>query len=134
VGRDPATLEKTSAVLVRMPGGTGRVMGDPELGAAPPLEGDVATIASGLRAYADLGVAEVQLVVDPIDLVEADPIALARRLSILDQADIRAFAICDAPAIPERAGKAIQNVIHGADGFIAADADGLLQLDVAPLR
>ena len=35
---------------------------------------------------------------------EADPIALARRLSILDQADIRTFAICDAPAIPERAG------------------------------
>ena len=75
VGRDPATLQKTSAVLVRMPGGRGRVMGDPELGAAPPLEGDTATIARGLREYADLGLAEVQLVVDPITVESIQALA-----------------------------------------------------------
>jgi alkanesulfonate monooxygenase SsuD/methylene tetrahydromethanopterin reductase-like flavin-dependent oxidoreductase (luciferase family) len=83
VGRDPATLEKTSAVLVRMPGGGGRVMGDPELGAAPPLEGDVATIARGLHAYAELGLAEVQLVVDPITVGSIQ--ALAPVLAALDR-------------------------------------------------
>jgi alkanesulfonate monooxygenase SsuD/methylene tetrahydromethanopterin reductase-like flavin-dependent oxidoreductase (luciferase family) len=74
VGRDPATLEKTSAVLVRLPGGTGRLTKYDETAAsAPPLEGSPAQIADGLRAYAALGLAEVQLVVDPItqDSIEA---------------------------------------------------------------
>jgi probable F420-dependent oxidoreductase len=66
VGRDPAEIERTCAVLVRMPGGTGRVMGDTTQAAIPPLEGSAAAVASRLREYADLGVAEVQLVVDPI--------------------------------------------------------------------
>ena len=83
VGRDPATLEKTSAVLVRLPSGSGRVMGDPELGAAPPLEGDSATIARRLRDYADLGLAEVQLVVDPITVESIQ--ALAPVLAELDR-------------------------------------------------
>jgi probable F420-dependent oxidoreductase len=66
VGRDPQTLEKTSAVLVRLEGGTGRIMGERASMSAPPLEGSMAAIADGLRAYAALGLAEVQLVVDPI--------------------------------------------------------------------
>ena len=66
VGRDPAEIEKTSAVLVRMPGGTGRVMGDTSQSAIPPVQGTPAEIAARLREYADLGLAEVQLVVDPI--------------------------------------------------------------------
>ena len=67
VGRDPATLEKTSAVLVGMPGGAGRLTKYDVEGAGPaPLEGSPAAIADGLRAYAALGLAEVQLVVDPI--------------------------------------------------------------------
>jgi alkanesulfonate monooxygenase SsuD/methylene tetrahydromethanopterin reductase-like flavin-dependent oxidoreductase (luciferase family) len=67
-GRDPATLEKTSAVLVRMQGGGGRVMGDTSSASIPPLEGSPAQIAAGLRQYAALGLAEVQLVVDPITI------------------------------------------------------------------
>jgi probable F420-dependent oxidoreductase len=66
VGRDPGEVERTCAVLVRMPGGTGRVMGDTTQARIPPLEGSPAAVASRLREYADLGVAEVQLVVDPI--------------------------------------------------------------------
>jgi alkanesulfonate monooxygenase SsuD/methylene tetrahydromethanopterin reductase-like flavin-dependent oxidoreductase (luciferase family) len=66
VGRDPGTLEKTSAVLVRLEGGAGRIMGERAAAPIPPLEGSMAAIADGLRAYAALGLAEVQLVVDPI--------------------------------------------------------------------
>jgi alkanesulfonate monooxygenase SsuD/methylene tetrahydromethanopterin reductase-like flavin-dependent oxidoreductase (luciferase family) len=68
VGRDPATLEKTSAVLVRMAGGAGRVMGDTSSATIPALEGSSSQIADALRAYAELGLAEVQLVVDPITI------------------------------------------------------------------
>ena len=65
VGRDPATLEKTSAVFVRLPGGTGRLTKYDENDVAP-LQGSSREISDGLREYADLGLAEVQLVVDPI--------------------------------------------------------------------
>ena len=83
VGRDPTTLEKTSAVLVRMSGGAGRVMGDTSQSDVAPLEGDTATIARGLRDYADLGLAEVQLVVDPITIESIT--ALAPVLAALDR-------------------------------------------------
>jgi hypothetical protein len=66
VGREPAEVERTAAVLVRLPGGTGRVMGDTTQAEIPPLRGTPVEIAKRLREYADLGVAEVQLVVDPI--------------------------------------------------------------------
>jgi alkanesulfonate monooxygenase SsuD/methylene tetrahydromethanopterin reductase-like flavin-dependent oxidoreductase (luciferase family) len=83
VGRDPATLEKTSAVLVRLQGGAGRVMGDTSSASTPPLEGSPSEIAAGLREYADLGLAEVQLVVDPITLDSIH--ALAPVLAELDR-------------------------------------------------
>jgi probable F420-dependent oxidoreductase len=84
VGRDPATLEKTSAVLVRMPGGTGRVMGDTTQKDVPPIEGSPSEIAARLREYAALGLAEVQLVVDPITIQSIR--ALAPVLAELDRA------------------------------------------------
>ena len=82
VGRDPATLEKTTAVLVRMPGGTGRVMGDTSQKDVPPVEGSPAEIAQRLREYATLGLAEVQLVVDPITIESIE--GLAPVLAALD--------------------------------------------------
>ncbi|HEY7522047.1 MAG TPA: LLM class flavin-dependent oxidoreductase [Candidatus Limnocylindrales bacterium] len=67
VGRDPAQVERTVAVQVQLPGGSGRVMGDDASGEAPkPLTGSAETIAAALRAYADEGIGHVQLVVDPI--------------------------------------------------------------------
>ena len=75
VGRDPSEVERTAAVLVRMPGGGGRVMGDTVAGAMGPLQGPPEVIAEGLRAYAALGVAEVQLVVDPITLESIEGLA-----------------------------------------------------------
>jgi alkanesulfonate monooxygenase SsuD/methylene tetrahydromethanopterin reductase-like flavin-dependent oxidoreductase (luciferase family) len=83
VGRDPVTLEKTNAVLVRVPGGSGRVMGDTSQSAITPLEGDTQTIANRLRDYAALGIAEVQLVVDPITIESIQ--ALAPVLADLDR-------------------------------------------------
>jgi probable F420-dependent oxidoreductase len=82
-GRDPAHIERTVAVLVRMPGGAGRTMGDTdERQQVAPLEGDAETIAEGLRAYAREGIGHVQLVVDPIS--EASVAALAPALQLLD--------------------------------------------------
>ena len=84
VGRDPATLEKTSAVFVGMPGAAGRLTKyDAQEAAAPALEGSPAAIADGLRAYADLGLAEVQLVVDPNTIESIH--ALAPVLAELDR-------------------------------------------------
>jgi alkanesulfonate monooxygenase SsuD/methylene tetrahydromethanopterin reductase-like flavin-dependent oxidoreductase (luciferase family) len=75
VGRDPAAIERTVAVFVQLPGGTGRrslYAGGPK---HPPLAGPPADIAAGLRAYARLGVAEVQLVVDPITIEAVESLA-----------------------------------------------------------
>jgi probable F420-dependent oxidoreductase len=83
VGRDPAEIERTVAVHVRLPGGRGRVMGDTKSAEMPPLAGDPAAIAEGLRAYAQVGIAEVQLVVDPITVGSIE--ALAPVLEALDR-------------------------------------------------
>ncbi len=67
-GRDPGAIERTVAILVRLPGGVGRVQGDFAKGSIAPLEGDAETMAGVLRAYALEGIAHVQLVLDPITL------------------------------------------------------------------
>jgi alkanesulfonate monooxygenase SsuD/methylene tetrahydromethanopterin reductase-like flavin-dependent oxidoreductase (luciferase family) len=64
-GRKPSEVERTVAVLVRLPGATGRGDADPSQPVAP-LEGRPEDIANGLRAYAREGIGHVQLVIDPI--------------------------------------------------------------------
>ena len=66
VGRDPAAIERTVAVLVKLPGGTGRVQGSYAEAQPVPLEGSPNAMAEVLRAYARAGIAHVQLVIDPI--------------------------------------------------------------------
>ena len=83
VGRDPGSVERTSAVLVRLPGGTGRIMGDTTQKDVPPVEGSPSEIAVKLREYASLGLAEVQLVVDPITIESIE--ALGPMLAELDR-------------------------------------------------
>jgi len=80
VGRDPAQVERTVAVQVRLPGGQGRIQGDYAKPGAPPLEGDPDEVAEVLRAYAHEGIGHVQLVMDPItrDSIEAFAPVLAR--------------------------------------------------------
>ncbi len=82
-GRDPADIERTVAVQLRMAGGHGRVMGDTDpRQAVPSLEGPPDVIAQALRAYAREGIGHVQLVVDPI--TETSVAALAPVLEALD--------------------------------------------------
>ncbi len=67
VGRDPATLVRTVALLVRAPGGTGRRTGDPEKAGDEPIAGDPSQVAEALAGFAEAGVHQVQLVLDPIE-------------------------------------------------------------------
>ena len=83
-GRDPAEVERTAAVLVQLPGGTGRVMGDSSGSGVDALRGDPERIADGLRAFASVGIDEVQLVVDPITTASIE--ALGPVLEALDRA------------------------------------------------
>ncbi len=65
VGRDPATLARTAAVLVQVEGEqVARRGGQPET--APPLRGSPDELADQLRAFAAEGISHVQLVVEPI--------------------------------------------------------------------
>lgn len=81
-GRDPTSVERTVAVLVRLPGGSGRPSGGRER-EPPALEGTADAIADGLRAYAREGITHVQLVLDPV--TEASIVALAPALAELDR-------------------------------------------------
>jgi alkanesulfonate monooxygenase SsuD/methylene tetrahydromethanopterin reductase-like flavin-dependent oxidoreductase (luciferase family) len=74
-GRDPASIERTVAVLVQLPGGRGRASGDPARSALPPVAGSPAAIAATLRSFAAEGIAHVQLVLDPISLASLDAVA-----------------------------------------------------------
>lgn len=65
-GRDPQEVERTVAVQVRLPGGTGRLQGDYAKRTAPALEGSPAEVAEVLREYSRAGIGHVQLVLDPI--------------------------------------------------------------------
>ncbi|MCV0402900.1 MAG: LLM class flavin-dependent oxidoreductase [Chloroflexi bacterium] len=65
VGRDPASLERTLALIVAFPGALGRgssVSDD----AFAPLDGEPSELAATLRSFADASVGHVQLVLDPI--------------------------------------------------------------------
>jgi alkanesulfonate monooxygenase SsuD/methylene tetrahydromethanopterin reductase-like flavin-dependent oxidoreductase (luciferase family) len=80
VGRDPADIERTVAVLVGLPGGTGRIQGGYAEASPPPLEGSAEVLADALRGYADAGIGHVQLVLDPITRGSIEAFAPVLRL------------------------------------------------------
>ncbi len=82
VGRDPAEVERTVAVLVQLPGGVGRAQGD-STAVAPPVMGPPEVIAEALRGFAREGIGHVQLVIDPITTASLE--ALAPVLDLLDR-------------------------------------------------
>jgi alkanesulfonate monooxygenase SsuD/methylene tetrahydromethanopterin reductase-like flavin-dependent oxidoreductase (luciferase family) len=83
VGRDPASVERTVALHVRLPGWVGRKVNEQTAGAFRPIEGTPEQIADGLRSFAEVGVRHVQLVLDPI--TEASIEALGPILEALDR-------------------------------------------------
>jgi probable F420-dependent oxidoreductase len=82
-GRAPGEVEATAAVLVGLPGGAGRLMGEAYDAEVPPVQGSPEEIAGQLAAMAEAGAAHLQLVVDPIT---RDSIELLREaLAVLDR-------------------------------------------------
>ncbi len=82
VGRDPTEVEATAAVYVQLEGGLGRVMGDHRGHTMLPVRGGIDELAEQIRAFADVGAAHVQLVLDPI--TEATIDHLGSVLAVLD--------------------------------------------------
>jgi alkanesulfonate monooxygenase SsuD/methylene tetrahydromethanopterin reductase-like flavin-dependent oxidoreductase (luciferase family) len=62
VGRDPATLERSACVLVRLGDDAER----PDDPGVTPLEGSADAIGAGLRKIVEAGAHELILVLDPI--------------------------------------------------------------------
>jgi alkanesulfonate monooxygenase SsuD/methylene tetrahydromethanopterin reductase-like flavin-dependent oxidoreductase (luciferase family) len=85
VGRDPAEVERTVAVLVRLPGGAGRLPSVAAQGGVEPASGQPADLAETLRRFAREGIGHVQLVLDPITL--GSIVALAPMLADLDRGE-----------------------------------------------
>jgi len=81
VGRDPAEVERTLALVVAYPGAVGRGSAVSEEPFAP-IPGDPSTLAATLREFEAAGVGHVQLVLDPITLDTIE--ALEPALAVLD--------------------------------------------------
>jgi alkanesulfonate monooxygenase SsuD/methylene tetrahydromethanopterin reductase-like flavin-dependent oxidoreductase (luciferase family) len=67
VGRDPAEIGRTAAVLVQLERGSGRIAGSSERPDVKPITGSASGIAESLARFEDAGIAHVQVVLDPID-------------------------------------------------------------------
>ena len=83
VGRDPAAVERTVAVQVRLSGGKGRLAGESRRPPIVPLAGSTEELAASMRAFAAEGIGHVQLVMDPI--TEAAIAEFAPVLELLDR-------------------------------------------------
>ena len=70
-GRDPATLERTVAVLVQVEGGEPARRGGPQEKASP-IRGAPEEVAESLRSFAAEGISHVQLVIDPITVASIE--------------------------------------------------------------
>lgn len=82
VDRDPATLERTVAVLVELGGAVGRPSTFADQSNVRPLTGTPEQLADGLRAFAEAGIAHAQLVIDPNTVASIE--RLAPMLEALD--------------------------------------------------
>ena len=75
VGRDPAELERTVALLVAFPGAVGRQAGDRDEPDVEPIGGDPDSLVPALRGFAAEGIGHVQLVLDPITTESIEALA-----------------------------------------------------------
>ena len=83
VGRRVEDIGATAAVLVALPGGSGRVMGANSKPPVRPVQGSPEDIAAHIRAMAEAGAQHLQLVVDPITQHSVE--LLADTLAVLDR-------------------------------------------------
>ena len=67
VGRDPAEVGRTVAVLVQLERGTGRIAGSGERPDVKPIGGSTSEMAESLARFGAAGITHVQVVLDPID-------------------------------------------------------------------
>jgi probable F420-dependent oxidoreductase len=74
VGRDPATLARTVAVLVQLEGAEVARRGGPQE-KVPPLRGSPEELADQFHAFAAEGISHIQLVVDPITVRSIERLA-----------------------------------------------------------
>jgi alkanesulfonate monooxygenase SsuD/methylene tetrahydromethanopterin reductase-like flavin-dependent oxidoreductase (luciferase family) len=82
-GRRPGDVAATAAVLVGLPGGSGRVMGGTAKPPVRPVQGTSDDIAGHIAGMAAAGAEHVQLVVDPITQESVE--LLAGTLAALDR-------------------------------------------------
>ena len=73
-GRAPGDIEASAAVLVQLPGGVGRLMGEPDK-ERPSAPVHVTDLAAHLTAMSDAGAAHVQLVLDPITVESIEAVS-----------------------------------------------------------
>lgn len=65
VGRDPASLARTVAILVEVPGQTSNLVSTSPTGSGEPLTGSAEEIADALRGFAREGISHVQIIHAP---------------------------------------------------------------------
>jgi alkanesulfonate monooxygenase SsuD/methylene tetrahydromethanopterin reductase-like flavin-dependent oxidoreductase (luciferase family) len=80
VGRDPEAVERTAAVYVQLPRGSGRRAGSREKQDSPPITGTDEEIAGELASFEDAGIDHIQVVLDPIDAAGVEELAEIIRL------------------------------------------------------
>lgn len=79
-GRDPATVQRTAAVYVKLDRGAGRIAGSETRPRADPITGDPEEIARTLAGFAEAGLDHIQLVLDPIDAAAVEEMGEVIRL------------------------------------------------------
>jgi alkanesulfonate monooxygenase SsuD/methylene tetrahydromethanopterin reductase-like flavin-dependent oxidoreductase (luciferase family) len=82
VGRDPAEVSRTVAIMIQAPDGIGRIYGDSEHEGSNAITGSPTDVAESLLAFASTGIDHAQLVLDPITVESIE--WLAATLAILD--------------------------------------------------
>ncbi len=80
VGRDPGAIERTAAVYVQFPGGSGRTAGSTERPEVNPIAGSRSDVAETLSRIAAAGIGHIQVVLDPIDAAAIEELGEVARL------------------------------------------------------
>lgn len=79
-GRDPNAIERTVAVHVQLGRGSGRFAGSDSRPRVEPISGNHEEIAASLEEFAEWGITQLQVVVDPIDSAAVEELGEVVRL------------------------------------------------------